>query len=246
MMDYSRTQLLVGSEGIALLREARVAVFGLGGVGSYAVEGLARAGVGHLLLVDNDRVEPSNSNRQIIATDPVMGRPKTDVARERILLINKDAEVETLCVFIDTASLDSIFTRDFDYAIDAIDTIQSKVLLIKEFLHRRKIHISSMGAANRLSYTGIRVDDISRTRSCPMARVVRKKLREQGISTGIRCVYTEAAIDVTMGKDSGAGSEAEYVENRKPQGTISYLCGLMGLTASGVIINDILSGTKVE
>jgi tRNA threonylcarbamoyladenosine dehydratase len=242
-MRFSRTAMLVGAGGLEKLEAARVAVFGLGGVGSYALEALARAGVGNLHIVDADVVEPSNINRQILALEGTVGRPKVEVARERVGSINPLAKVTAVQEFITPEKADSFIPRSIEYAVDAIDTITSKTALIAA-LHSRGIpFVVCMGAARSLSYTGIRVADISATRSCPLARAVRKGLREMGIARGVRCVYVETpprpgCDDADMAPEDallkpGAGKRAA--------GSISFLPGLVGLTAAGVIINNILS-----
>ncbi|HDP80730.1 MAG TPA: tRNA threonylcarbamoyladenosine dehydratase [Spirochaetes bacterium] len=239
-MDSSRTELLTGIKGVELLKKARVAVFGLGGVGSYAVEALARAGVGSLLLVDHDRIEPSNLNRQLFALESTIGRAKTEIAVERVGMINPEAEVDARSVYIGPDTIDGLFTPEFHYAIDAIDTISSKVLLLSRFVAGGIPHVSCMGAANRLFYSNVMVADIGKTRHCPLARVVRKKLREMDIHSGVRCVYSEAPVMAP-----GNGPEGTAVsQDGHARGTISYLCGIMGLTAAAVIINDILAGVR--
>lgn len=235
--------MLVGAGGLEKLEAARVAVFGLGGVGSYALEALARSGVGNLHIVDADVVEPSNINRQILALEGTVGRPKVEVARERVGSINPRASVTAVQEFIMPETAGAFIPQSIEYAIDAIDTIASKTALIAA-LHSRGISfVVCMGAARSLSYTGVRVADISDTRSCPLARAVRRGLREMGIARGVRCVYVETPPcpgcgDADMTPDDvlrrpGAGKRAA--------GSISFPPGLVGLTAAGVIINDILS-----
>lgn len=239
-MRHSRTQLLVGSAGMQKLANAHVAVFGVGGVGSYALEALARAGVGHLYIVDFDCVEESNINRQIIALDSTIGLPKTRVAAERIAQINPSAEVIAVQEFIAPDTVASHVPPDTGFAIDAIDIIASKIPLIEHLYNSGIVFISCMGAARKLDPTGFKIADIGSTRYCPLARIVRHELRNRGITKGVRCIYSEE-------NDIAPGDEPEITDapacngNRKrPQGTISYMPAIMGLMAAGAIINDIL------
>ena len=232
---FARTRLLIGDAGIEVLSNARVAVIGLGGVGGYALEALARAGVGRLFLVDGDTVDVTNMNRQILALDNTVGTPKVDAARERVLAINPDARVETVQVFLSPENIDTLLPDDLGYAIDAIDTVDAKVYLIRALFRRNVRFVTCLGSANKLDPAGIQVADISRTRYCPLARLVRQRLRQCGIYEGVRCVYSEENLART--------SELEQDGDRRKRinGTISYMPGLMGLTAAGVIINDILA-----
>lgn len=245
-MRFSRTELLVGPGGMERLRRARVAVFGLGGVGSFALEAIARAGVGRILVVDFDSVGPSNINRQILALEDTVGRPKVEVAMERVRMINPAAEIEARKVFLSPDNMEECLKGDFGYAIDAIDGINPKVHLLVA-LHRKSVpFVSCMGAASRLNPVGIRVSDISGTRYCPLARTIRKRLKRFGINKGVRCVYSEENL--------GAVFEPEEIDEdmleetirrgrrRRVQGSISYMPGIFGLTAAGVIIRDILEG----
>lgn len=234
-MRFSRTRLLVGESGLERLRGASVAVFGLGGVGGYAVEAFARAGVGRLFLVDADRVEASNLNRQLLALENTIGRPKVEVARERIALINPDARVDVACTFIEPDNIDALIPDHIGYAVDAIDTLRSKTALLAA-LHRRGISMAAcMGAAGKLALSAVHVDDISRTTHCPLARRIRIALRRWGIRSGVRCVYSSdpplPAQPPEVPPDPGPA----------PRGVIAHVPGLIGLTAAGAIINDILA-----
>jgi tRNA threonylcarbamoyladenosine dehydratase len=236
---FARTELLTGREGLDRLKSSSVAVFGIGGIGSYAVEALARAGVGRLIIVDHDIVELSNINRQLLALENTVGSPKVEVACERILQINPDAVVDAHRLFLDESNIGRIMTLDFQFAIDAIDTIESKVRLITALLGKKIRFVSCMGAGNSLSYGGVRVEDVSRTHGCPLARIVRKRLREENITKGVRCVYLpEKRMALINGP---AADEARAERSKRPVGSISYLPGISGLTAAGVIINDMLS-----
>ena len=232
---FSRTQVLVGDAGVERLRKARVAVIGLGGVGGYAVEALARAGIGYLFLVDADAIEISNMNRQILALDDTLGMLKVDAARRRILKINPEAHVETSHDFLAPENIEAVLPADLGYAIDAIDSVPSKVHLIAA-LHRRGIpFVSCMGAGNRLLPTGVKVADIRKTRNCPLARVVRQQLRKHGISTGVRCVYSEENPRPEPTRSQNRGQQRRVV------GTLAHVPGIVGLMAAGLILNDILN-----
>ncbi len=236
---YSRTRLLVGDAGLQRLADATAAVFGLGGVGSYAAEALARAGVGKLILVDFDTVEASNQNRQLVALESTVGRAKVEVATERIRDINPDIEVEGVKQFVGPETLDKLLSAPIDCAIDAIDTVASKIELLAG-LHTRNIpSVACMGAANKLDPTGIRVADIGETEYCPLARAVRLGLRKRGIRSGILCVYSHENRATRL--DSGEGEQEEGPpRKRHVQGSISYVPGIVGLTAAGVAIRHLV------
>lgn len=240
-MRAARTRILVGDDGIERLRRAKVAVYGLGGVGSYAVEALARAGVGALHLVDFDTVCPTNINRQIFALDSTVGQRKIDVARDRIRDINPAARVTCEAAFVEPEDIAAHLPDDVTHAIDAIDSVPSKVALLAAFHARALPCVSVMGAASRLVPTGVKVADVSQTRQCPLAKAVRLRLRTMGIHKGIRCVYSEErrnALAPAGQPDEAAPGHRAY--KRMVQGSISYVPAIMGLTAAGVVINDIL------
>ncbi|MCL4439511.1 MAG: tRNA threonylcarbamoyladenosine dehydratase, partial [Firmicutes bacterium] len=188
---FSRTELLIGPEGLDKLKNSKVAVFGIGGVGSYAVEALVRAGLGHLVLVDYDDVCLTNINRQLHALQSTVGRPKVDLMKERVLLINPEVKVDTRQEFYSPEKSEQLITDDLDYIVDAIDNVTGKLdLIIKS--HGRGIKIvSAMGAGNKLDPTAFVVDDISKTSVCPLARVVRRELKKAGISKGVKVVYSK-------------------------------------------------------
>jgi tRNA A37 threonylcarbamoyladenosine dehydratase len=231
---FIRTRLLVGEDGFQRLRQARVAVFGLGGVGGYALEALARASVGYLVLVDSDVVEATNLNRQVLALHSTLGLPKVEVGRERARQINPGCIIEVHRVELTPENVATAVPTTFDYAIEAIDTVAAKVALLA-LLHGRGVRlVSCMGAASKLDPAAIRVGDISETKGCPLARIVRQGLRKAGIEKGIRCVYSEENLGQVSEPDEENGG-------RRYRGTISYMPGLAGLTAAGLIIKDILS-----
>ena len=232
---HGRTELLVGKDGLARLAAAKAFVFGLGGVGSYAAEALARAGVGHLVLVDFDTVEPSNINRQLVALRSTVGRRKVIVAAERIQDIDPDIRVETVEAFAEAENLETILGDSPAFVVDAIDSIHAKAALIAAVHRRGWPIVSCMGAANKLCPTGILVADLASTRYCPLARVLRQRLRKLDIHTGVRCVYAHENLQAQHDHGPGDSPRKDRV-----QGSISYVPGLFGLTAAGVIINDIL------
>lgn len=228
--QFSRTELLIGKEGIEKLQNSKVAVFGIGGVGSYAVEGLARAGIGHFILVDKDLVDESNINRQIIATTKTIGRLKVEVAKQRILDINPDALIETYSEFFMPNS-PNLFDEKTDYVIDCIDTIISKIELIVRTKRMNIPIISCMGTGNKLDPTKFEVTDISKTSVCPLAKVIRKELRSRGINQ-LKVVYSkEEPIKTNI-----------FSEETKRQipGSISFVPSVAGLIIAGEVIKDLI------
>jgi tRNA A37 threonylcarbamoyladenosine dehydratase len=233
---YARTRLLAGDEGVDRLRAATVAVCGLGGVGSYAFEALARAGVGRLIAIDADVVDPTNANRQLFAFPDTVGRRKAELAAEHAVRIRPDARVTAIAKFIDGSNAAPVLPAEAAYAIDAIDTLSSKVELVLELHRRGCAFVSCMGAARRLDPSRVRVADIGLTEQCPLARRMRHALRARGIRIGVRCVFSDEppAPDRQPAPDPGDG-------RRRPFGSLSYMPALLGFTAAGVIINDILN-----
>ena len=233
-MDRSRTEILIGADGIEKLRQSTVMIVGLGGVGGHAAEAIVRSGVGRIIIADYDVVATSNINRQILSLSSTMNQKKTEVASERFRDINPCIEIISYHERITPDNISMIFPESKEnlYAIDAIDEIDAKVALIAE-LHRRGIpFVSSMGAGSRLDPSLVRVDDISKTEYCPLARVIRKKLRLAGIEKGVRCIYSTENLN--------RFAEADNEGERRKQGSISFMPGIFGLTAAGVIINDII------
>lgn len=238
---FSRLEVLVGSEGLTRLRNASVAVFGLGGVGSYAAEALVRAGVGRLTLIDFDDIGISNLNRQIHALDSTVGRPKVLVMAERCRAINPDAAVEPLKAFYTAESADELLGRGYDHVLDCIDLITAKLHLIQQCKERGLPIVSSMGAANKLDPTKIRVADLFHTEKCRLARIMRKELRRRGIVSGVQVVYsTEEFRSLASGRRAGSGEELGYQSRRAPLGSSSYIPPLFGLTMAGVVIRRLV------
>lgn len=243
---FSRNELLIGKEALARLQSANVAVFGAGGVGSFAIEALARAGVGRLTLVDFDVVCISNVNRQIHAMTDTVGQPKVALMAERISRINPDCQVTARERFYDKDSSEELLTGDFDYVLDCIDKVTPKLHLIAT-AHRRGYRIiSSMGAANRLDPTRVRVADISETTNCPLGRDVRRELKAKyGITRGIPTVYSTEKPHKPHREVSAEMNEGVPAEKINPlvqlNGTISYMPSLFGLTMAGVVLRELMA-----
>ncbi|HBT47342.1 MAG TPA: tRNA cyclic N6-threonylcarbamoyladenosine(37) synthase TcdA [Peptococcaceae bacterium] len=227
----ARTELLIGVEGLDKLSRARVAVIGLGGVGSFAAEALARAGVGYLELVDYDYIVPSNINRQLHALHSTVGQPKVLVMARRLQDINPRLMVVPRQERY-TPDTGRLFVRpDLDYLVDAIDTVQDKADLLARAYNSGIRIVSSMGAGNRLDPTALEVADISATRGCPLARAVRRHLRRRGIQGGIKVVYSREALR----KNSGGASQG-----RRPPGSISFVPSVVGLILASIVVRELL------
>jgi tRNA A37 threonylcarbamoyladenosine dehydratase len=253
---FSRLELLVGPEGLSQLSEARVAVIGLGGVGSYTVEALARAGVGWLILVDYDEICLTNTNRQIHAIEGNYGRPKVDAMTERVKAINPDAVVVGWKEFITPANMETILHGRISYVVDAIDTVSSKVALIAHSRENGIPIISALGTGNKFDPSALRIDDISKTHTCPLAKAVRKTLREKGIEEGVKVVYsTEPPVEIQADVPTCHGGcicphRDEQVYNctkrRQIPGSTSYLPPIAGLMMAGEVIRDLLGPAAAE
>ncbi len=234
---HQRTLLLIGRENLEKIRNSHVAVFGLGGVGGYALEAIARAGVGTITIVDYDKIEPSNLNRQILSSKETIGMPKVDVAEKRILSINPSAKIYKYSLFINQQTLPTITSPLPQYAIDAIDTVRSKVELLK-YLHEHDIFtVSCMGAALRLNPLTVRCDDISKTHTCPLAKSIRSELKKLGITKGILCVFS---IEQPMNKANKSLVEPNKKGKKEPIGSISYIPGIIGLVSAGIVLQKII------
>ena len=228
MSDFSRHEKLVGDEGVRRLSRARVAVFGIGGVGGYVAEALARASVGHIALYDNDDVEPSNINRQIVALESTIGNPKVLVMQTRIKDINPSCDVTANKVFV-TAENISALLENATYAVDAVDTVSAKLAIITACKEKDIPVISSMGAGNKLSGM-FRVADIYETKNDALARVMRRELRKRGV-TRLKVVCSDMPGLIDVGGDG-------------PIPSISYMPGLCGLTMAGEIVREIIGWGK--
>ena len=224
-----REELLIGKENVDKLKKSTVAVFGCGGVGSYAVEALARSGIGKMVLIDNDIVDITNINRQLIADTESLGKSKVEVEKERILRINPKAKVETYKVFFEEANSDALVKCDYDYIVDAIDSVKSKLLLIK-MAHEKGIKIiSAMGMGNKLDPTKIEVADISKTEVCPLAKVIRKELRKAGINH----------LDVVYSKEAPKRNNTSE-EQKNITASISFVPSVCGLIMASKAVKNII------
>ncbi len=236
---FSRVRMRVGDDGLARLRAARVVVVGLGAVGSFAVEALARSGIGTLRLVDFDDLHPSNLNRQLYAMAGTMGRYKVDVAVERVRNINPACRVEGLRVFFDADQADRVLDG-MDWCIDAIDSLNSKVALIAACATRNLPIVSAMGAADRSDPTCIRVSDLFQTDGCPLARLVRKRLRRQGVRSGPIAVWSsEPPMPVPPERQEAPDArpdEGRRGRVRRPLPSLAPLPGMFGLAAANVVL----------
>ncbi len=229
---FSRTRMLLGDAAMDRLSRARVAVFGIGGVGGHVVEALVRSGIGALDLIDSDRVALSNLNRQIIATRDTLGMLKVDAARQRILSINPDCQVRTYPIFFLPETADQFDFSQYDYVVDAIDTVAGKLQLIEAAQAARVPVISCMGAGNKLDPTAFRAADISETSVCPLARVMRRELRKRGIEH-VKVVYsTEPAL-------SPAPTDEETARRATP-GSIAFVPAAAGLILAGEVVKDLI------
>ena len=230
-MQFSRTALLIGEEGLKKLKNARVAVFGVGGVGGYVVEALARSGVGSLELIDKDVVSLSNINRQIIALHSTVGRLKTEVAAERARDINPDIDVTVRNVFYLPETAGEFDFTAYDYVVDAIDTVSGKIALIEQSKKANVPVISCMGAGNKLDATAFEVADITKTSVCPLARVMRRELKKRGIEH-VKVVYS---------KEEPRESKAQDEETGKPiPASIAFVPSVAGLILAGEVIKDLI------
>ena len=235
----SRTELLLGSAALERLRNARVLVLGLGGVGAYAAEMLVRAGVGNLTIVDGDLVEESNRNRQLIALVSTLGRPKSEVLAERLRDINPECRITPIRQFIREEKGDELLEPDYDYVVDAIDSLSPKAYFIAKCVARGLPLISSMGSGGRLDPLQLRIADISRTYGCGLARAVRKRLARLGIRNGVETVFSPEPVPpdaIRTGLDADG-------KRRSTTGTISYLPAVFGCALASVVIRRLAGVT---
>ena len=232
--QFLRTQMLLGTEAIEKLQHSRVAVFGIGGVGGYTVEALARSGIGAVDLIDHDTVSVSNINRQILATHSTVGLPKVEAAKRRILDINPDCIVRTHPVFYTPETADQFDFRNYDYIVDAIDTVTGKLQLVQAAMAAETPIICCMGTGNKLDAAAFEVSDISKTTMCPLARIMRKELSKRGIKH-LKVVYSrEEALTPT-----GWEEEAAALGKRQIPGSVAFVPGTAGLILAGEVIKDI-------
>lgn len=237
--QFSRTALLLGSEGINRLQTAKVALFGVGGVGSFTAEALIRAGVGKLDLFDNDTVAPSNLNRQLIALHSTIGQYKVDAARSRLLDINPDARIGAFRMFYLPENADSVELSGYDYIIDCIDTVSAKIELAVRAERLGIPLIASMGTGNKLDPTAFEVADISKTSVCPLARVMRQELRKRGIHH-LKVVYSR---EIPLSPRTDESCEAPQASRRSTPGSVSFCPSVAGLIIAGEVIRDLTGMT---
>ena len=240
MNPFSRTQFLLGNNAMEKLKNARVAVFGLGGVGGYVVEALARSGVGALDLVDHDTISQTNINRQILATVDTVGLPKAEAAALRVKAINPDCNVRAVQTFYLPETADQFDFTKYDYIVDAIDTVTGKLMLVQAAKGTGTPIISSMGTGNKLDPTAFRVADIHETSVCPLARIIRKECRKRGIEK-LKVVYsTEDPIKLELAPDDPAWAELPEGRNALP-GSICFVPAAAGMVIAGEVIKDLIA-----
>lgn len=234
---FSRTELLIGKENMEKLSNSRVAVFGIGGVGGYVVEALARSGVGTLDLIDNDEVCLTNINRQIIATTKTIGQYKVDAAKNRVLEINPDAKVNVYKTFYLPDTADMFDFTQYDYIVDAIDTVAGKLKLVEAANEAGTPIMSSMGAGNKMDPTAFEVADISKTSVCPLAKVMRRELKKRGINN-LKVVYSKEKALAPIEPENG---EKEETNKRQTPGSNAFVPSVAGLIIAGEVIKDLIS-----
>ena len=247
LTQFSRTELLLGKEAMDRLAQSRVAVFGIGGVGGYVCEALVRSGVGAFDLVDDDKVCLTNLNRQIIATRKTVGKYKVDVMKERILEINPDADVRVhKCFFLPENAQDFPF-EEFDYVVDAVDTVTAKIALVMKAKELSIPIISSMGAGNKLDGSRFQVADIYKTKVCPLAKVMRRELKKRGIKD-LKVVYSEETPinpqeDMAISSKSKCicppGAEHKCTQRRAIPGSVAFVPSVAGLIIAGEVVKDL-------
>lgn len=231
---FERSQLVFGDQGIKNLLQSHVLVAGVGGVGGFVIEALARAGVGEITIVDHDVVSASNINRQIIALNSTLGLSKVEVMKNRVADINPNCKINIINEFLKAEDMSVLLANDFDYMVDAIDSLNSKVKLVEVAYNRGLKVVSSMGAGRRIDSSKIIVADFSKTHTCGLARQFRQRLRKRGIKKGIKVVFsTELPLP------AGPIEEISGARDRVVNGTASYMPGIFGLMLSGIVIKDI-------
>lgn len=249
MLDkFSRTELLLGKEKMKKLHDSKVAIFGIGGVGSYAVEGLVRAGIGKFVLIDDDKICLTNINRQIHATTKTVGVEKVEAMKNRILEINPKAEVVTHLTFLNPENSNELISSDYDYIVDAIDTITSKIDLVVKATEKNIPIISSMGAGNKLDPTRFEVVDINKTSMCPVAKVMRKELRKRNINS-LKTVYSKEEPLVPINDCEAScknncicpkGTVRKCTIRRQIPGSISFVPSVVGLIIASEVVKDLI------
>ena len=247
LTQFSRTELLLGKEAMEKLKNAKVAVFGIGGVGGYVCEALVRSGVGAFDLIDDDKVCLTNLNRQIIATRKTIGKYKTDVMKDRILEINPDARVEVHKCFFLPENADEFPFEEYDYIVDAVDTVTAKISLVMKAQEMNVPIISSMGAGNKLDASQFRVADTYKTKVCPLAKVMRRELKKRGVKK-LKVVYSEEqptrpvedmAISCRTNCICPPGAAHKCTERRDIPGSVAFVPSVAGLIIAGEVVKDL-------
>lgn len=248
LTQFSRTELLLGKEGMERLKNARVAVFGVGGVGGYVCEALVRSGVGSFDLIDDDKVCLTNLNRQIIATRSTVGKYKVDVMKERMLDINPNVQVETYKCFFLPENADDFPFAEYDYVVDAVDTVTAKIELVMKCQSMGVPIISSMGAGNKLDASAFQVADIYKTKMCPLAKVMRRELKKRGVKK-LKVVYSEEkptrpiedmAISCRTHCICPPGAAHKCTERRDIPGSVAFVPSVAGLIVAGEVVKDLV------
>ncbi|KAA6448783.1 tRNA threonylcarbamoyladenosine dehydratase [Bacillus swezeyi] len=245
--QFSRNELAIGKDGLNILKNSTVAVLGIGGVGSFAAEALARSGVGRIVMVDKDDVDITNVNRQLPALLSTVGQPKVDLMKARIADINPDCDVIALKMFYTEETYEQFFAYEPDYVIDASDTIHYKIHLMKECLKRNIKIISSMGAANKTDPTRFQVADISKTHTDPIAKVIRTRLRKERITKGINVVFSDESpivIREDVRKEVG-NDEAKIRKAQMPPSSNAFVPSVAGLIMGGHVIMELLKDIPI-
>ena len=252
LTQFSRTELLLGKGAMDRLAGARVAVFGIGGVGGYVCEALVRSGVGAFDLIDDDKVCLTNLNRQIIATRKTVGKYKTEVMKERILDINPDADVRIHNCFFLPGNADEFPFAEYDYVVDAVDTVTAKIALVMKAQETGTPIISSMGAGNKLDGSQFRVADIYKTKVCPLAKVMRRELKKRGVKK-LKVVYSEEqpvtpiedmAISCKTNCICPPGAEHKCTERRAIPGSVAFVPSVAGLIIAGEVVKDLIRAER--
>lgn len=252
--QFARTQLLLGEDAMKKLGNSRVAVFGIGGVGGYVCEALVRSGVGHFDLIDDDKVCLTNLNRQIIATRKTVGKYKAEVMKERMLDINPDVEVTVHKCFFLPENADEFPFEEYDYVVDAVDTVTAKIELVMKCQEKGVPIISSMGAGNKLDASAFRVADIYKTKMCPLAKVMRHELKKRGVKK-LKVVYSEEKPirpqeDMSISCRSNCicppGAEHKCTERRDIPGSVAFVPSAAGLIIAGEVVQDLIHAKRVD
>lgn len=245
--QFSRNELAIGKEGLEKLKNTTVAILGIGGVGSFAAEACARSGIGRIVLIDKDNVDITNINRQLVAYLSTVGRPKTEVMKERIQDINPECEVIDLQMFYTEETYEQVFELGIDYFIDASDTVIYKIHLMKECLKRNIPIISSMGAANKMDPTRFQIADISKTHTDPLAKVIRTKLKKEGIKKGVTVVFSDESPIVVRPEvvETVGNPNADIRKAKMPPSSNAFCPSVAGLICASWVINNILKDVKI-